>query len=463
MAPAQGGMNAADAFKMKPGRTNAWLVQLAIAGWLVLAAGAGPSAAAADPDVDGLLSEPLSLAQSVATTTYVLAPEADATVDSTSPDSNSGREAGLEVHRGWPPARTYLRFSLPPMDGPIVWATLQLHPETSSLDGFSVHPEWDRTWGENSITYANAPAWDAESADVSTVEAGVVRNVDVTGLIRDRGPVSFVLTTDGAATSSPIRFSSRESSHPPRLVVRTLPAPVFADDFQTAGGPNNLVTNEHAFWNLRDLLAVRSSDWEVTSGSLFSRRGVASTGVPDLTAPDRYSLDSTGSGVFRMRTVRSNFGDNLQVLHARINDFHGFAERPAVPWDGVVVWPRYATEFNLYFAYALRKDGKVSLTKKCPGGDPNGRSYYNGGTYYGLTPETSVAPTVLGRWYSLATSAKDNVDGSVTISLYRGGEVVAQATDRGTGCPPIHGPTKLGLRADNVDASFSHYGVSPLP
>jgi hypothetical protein len=164
-----------------------------------------------------------------------------------------------------------------------------------------------------------------------------------------------------------------------------------------------------------------------------------------------------------MRTARSDFRDNLQVLHARINDFSGFPERPAEPWDGIVLWPRYASETNLYFAYALRKDGKVSLTKKCPGGNPGDPNVYNGGTYYDLTPETYQVPTILGKWYSLATSAQDNDDGSVTISLYRGGKVVAQATDGGIGCPPIHGPTKVGLRADNADASFSHYGVTPLP
>jgi hypothetical protein len=236
-----------------------------------------------------------------------------------------------------------------------------------------------------------------------------------------------------------------------------------SDDFEVPLGLNSLITNEYAFWSVRDLLAVRSPRWNVTSGSLFSKNGVGWTGVPDLTAPDRYSQSSTGSSVFRMPTARGDFGNVLQTVSARINSFHGFPDRPAVAWDGVVLWPRYVTEFNLYFGYALRKDGRVSLTKKCPGGSSSNPNYYNGGTYYDLTPETYVAPTALGQWYSLGTSATDNQDGSVTVRLYRSGQVVAQATDSGIGCAPIRAPTKLGIRSDNVDANFTRYEVSTLP
>ena len=39
---------------------------------------------------------------------------------------------------------------------------------------------------------------------------GIVRNVDVTGLIREAGPASFVLTTDGDGTDPSMKFASRE-------------------------------------------------------------------------------------------------------------------------------------------------------------------------------------------------------------------------------------------------------------
>ena len=247
-------------------------------------------------------------------------------------------------------------------------------------------------------------------------------------------------TTPAPTPTRPLRRSDRSD----RPTAPTGGTVLLSDNFEVPLGLNSLITNEYAFWNLSDLLAVRAPRWEMTSGSLFSKNGVGWTGVPDLTAPDRYSQRSTGSSVFRLRTARSDFGNVLQTASARINGFYGFPDRPAVAWDGVVLWPRYLTEFNLYFAYALRKDGRVSLTKKCPGGTSGDPNYYNGGTYYDLTPETYYAPTVLGQWYSLATSAKDNPDGSVTIKLYRDGNVVAQATDSGSAA------RRSGRRASSV-------------
>jgi hypothetical protein len=393
-------------------------------------------------------------------TIYRLAPEADATVISSSPHANYGADKSLEAHNPSPSARAYLRFSLPPLDGPILAATLRVGPEASTPDGFSVRRASGAGWEESSITYANAPGWGSVLANSGGLTKDEVSKVDVTKLVKaaGSGPVDLVLTT-----SSTAKLRSRETDYPPKLALMTRSPALFSDDFDTPRGPNNLIANEHALWNPLDVLRVRSPDWQMTSGSFFSQDGVGWTGVPDDVAPDRYSIRSTGSSVFRMRTTRSDFPDNLQSVEARINSFSSAPSRPAVPWDGVVLWPRYKTEFNLYFAYILRKDGKVAITKKCPGGDPNGPNYYNGGTYYALSEEIYHAPTVLGDWYQLATSAQDNADGSVTITLYRGGDVAAQATDTGVGCTPIHAPTRLGLRADNVDANFSEYRVTALP
>jgi hypothetical protein len=128
-----------------------------------------------------------------------------------------------------------------------------------------------------------------------------------------------------------------------------------------------------------------------------------------------------------------------------------------------VIWPRYKTEFNLYFAYILRKDGQIAITKKCPGGSTSDPNYYNGGIYHYLVPDFFHATTTVGQWYRIGASAKDNPDGSVTVKIYRSGNVVAQSTDTGVGCAPIRGPAKLGLRSDNVDANLSHYVVTAEP
>ncbi len=86
-----------------------------------------------------------------------------------------------------------------------------------------------------------------------------------------------------------------------------------------------------------------------------------------------------------------------------------------------------------------------------------GGGHYNNGTYFGLTPERFHAETVPGTWYRLATEAVDNADGSVTIRLYRDGQLVAQATDTGVGCAPIRGAARLGIRGDNTDFNIKNY------
>jgi hypothetical protein len=233
------------------------------------------------------------------------------------------------------------------------------------------------------------------------------------------------------------------------------------DGFSHPNGPNQLIANEWAYWNRWDPERIRSTTWAVTSGSLFSVDGVGWTGVPDDRAPDRYSETGTDSQVFRLHTVRGDFGNVEQAVDVRINGFAHSAKRPAHPWDGVVLWPRFVSPFHLYFAYLLRKDGRVEITKKCPGRIPGG-SYYNRGSYFTLAPGRPFRPTIVGRWYHLASAVQDNPNGSVTIRVFRGGVLAAAATDHGVGCPPIRGQTHLGIRADNVDANFAGYIVTEL-
>jgi hypothetical protein len=232
---------------------------------------------------------------------------------------------------------------------------------------------------------------------------------------------------------------------------------LMSDDFASANGPNGLITNQHAFWS-SDPGSVRSPLWQMTSGSLFSTDGLGWSGVPDSVVPDATSSNGSGSRVFRLRTARDDFGSVRQAVSVRINAFVPLAQ--GTTWDGVVLWPRYGTEFALYFAYLLRRDGRVQLTKKCPGEVPGGE-YYNGGTYFPLTVERgSGESTQSGRWYRLGTEVSDNADGSVTITGSRDGATVLQATDDGVGCPPLRGPGRLGVRADNTDFNLDAYRVT---
>jgi hypothetical protein len=266
---------------------------------------------------------------------------------------------------------------------------------------------------------------------------------------RGRRPVSVASRAAGSARRPALEIVTTGSA--PADPARPL---LLADDFNAANGPHGLITNEAALWSPGPG-AVNSPTWEMTSGSLFTRGGVGWSGPPDHANPDHLSSNGTGSAVFRLPTRRADFTAVRQQVWVRVNRFASGAR----PWDGVVLWPRYQTEFSLYFAYLLRRDGAVQITKKCPGRRPGG-GYYNGGTYFYLTPDTvRIGPTGLGQWYLLATEVTDNADGSVTIRAYRDGALVARATDRGLGCAPIHGPSRLGIRGDNTDFSLTGYRV----
>jgi hypothetical protein len=232
------------------------------------------------------------------------------------------------------------------------------------------------------------------------------------------------------------------------------------DDFRSAYGPNGLITNQFAFW-APEAPGVRSPLWEVTSGSLFSREGHGWTGVPDAAVPNAFSTNGTGSLVFRLRTRWTDFGSVRQEVSVRVNALTP-TSAGGEPWDGVVLWPRYESEFALYFAYVLRRDGRVQLTKKCAGQVPGG-DYHNGGTYFPLTAYgVSGPPLELGAWTRLATEVHDEPDGAVTVRAFRDGRVVARAVDRGTGCAPLHGPARLGVRGDNADFDLDDYRVAAL-
>lgn len=231
-------------------------------------------------------------------------------------------------------------------------------------------------------------------------------------------------------------------------------AVLLQDDFGSANGPNGLITNEYGYWNPWDALAVRSNNWWMGSGSFFSRNGVGTSGSPDSTAPDRYSERSTNSATFRLHTQRADFGSVRQEVSVKVNSWTTATQG----YEGVVLWPKFVNGQSLYFAYILRKDGKLAMNKKCPGLVAGG-DYYQGGSYFPLVNERYYEPTVPGRWYRLSTTVRDNPDGSVSLAMYRDGIKVMEAVDKGVGCAPLRGGARLGIRGDNTDFSLNNYVV----
>lgn len=250
------------------------------------------------------------------------------------------------------------------------------------------------------------------------------------------------------------------------------PGTPMVDGFETANGPNALITNEYAGWHSSDTTAVQSSVWRSDGGSLFSVPTTGPNGEPvqaaytgklDNTSADRYSQSYTHSNKMRFWTKASGYG-NVK-LEASIKPL-AWGEGVPSTWGGFKFYLNRevgSTESGFYTAEPYIKDGHVYIQKKCLG-DTGGGNYSTGGTYYLLASKSGFS-TPLGSWQRIAATSRTSSDGSVTISLYRDGVLVLQAVDRGvrsdgTGCAPLSAG-HVGFRSDFLQYYLDDFAITP--
>jgi hypothetical protein len=255
-------------------------------------------------------------------------------------------------------------------------------------------------------------------------------------------------------------------------VETLLPGAPMVDGFETANGPNGLITNEYAGWHSSDTTGVQSSVWRSDGGSLFSAPTTgpngeaiqaAYTGKLDSNAADRYSETSTHSNKMRFWTKAAGYED--VKLEAGIKPLGWGAGVPST-WGGFKFYLRRekgVTESGFYTAEPYIYDGHAYIQKKCLG-DTGGGTYSTGGTYYLLASKGSI-DVPLGGWHKIAATARTNSDGSVTIELFRDGALVLTAVDRGirsdgTGCPPLTAG-HVGFRSDFLQYYLDDFAVTP--
>ncbi|MGE0218582.1 hypothetical protein [Mycolicibacterium sp.] len=220
----------------------------------------------------------------------------------------------------------------------------------------------------------------------------------------------------------------------------TTPA-ALSDSF---AGPDGLIAAEHQ-------PATDGSPWTVTSGSLFRSGGAGWTGVPDAGG----APGSTGSAVFRMVSTDRSFGDVDMTLTLEVVRLVSTPRTPARDYDGAHLWVRYRSPEELYAVSVDRRDGRMIIKKKCPGGPSNG------GTYHDLSPYVPGAPIPFGRRQQVMVAVRDLPDGSVAVNATRDG-IAVSAVDTGVGCPPLTGGGGVGLRGDNSELRFTDLIVEPL-
>ncbi len=138
--------------------------------------------------------------------------------DATNPTGGIGNDGGDRAMRDASHSMTYLRFRLEVPGKPIM-AKLRLHvtpgSNANSNDAGDVYVT-DQPWEETTITYNNRPALAEKVGDLGAVTLDKVEERVLQLDLRGRDEVSLVLepTTTDAAT-----FYSRESEHPPQLIV----------------------------------------------------------------------------------------------------------------------------------------------------------------------------------------------------------------------------------------------------
>ncbi|GAB3280778.1 hypothetical protein GCM10027589_07840 [Actinocorallia lasiicapitis] len=215
---------------------------------------------------------------------------------------------------------------------------------------------------------------------------------------------------------------------------------------ETFGGPDRLLTNAYANWNPNDGNSKKSSIWQVTGGSIFVRNGVGYSGYPDSDEPNAESSNGTGSNIFRADTKRRDMKDVKVDLKLR-----NLGLRSGGPdTDGVHVWLRYQTQFELYVVSLNRRDNSVVIKKKLTGGDSNG------GTYHELGKAGYSVP--YGAWQSFSVTIRSTEGGgAATITVSKEGRQLLQVTDRGTGGHVITNPGAVGIRADRCEFEFTDF------
>ncbi len=151
-----------------------------------------------------------------AASTLTFTPVADSYVSASYPSTNYGTSTALRVD-GSPDVHSYLRFTVSGLNGQtITAASLQVYSNASNSAGLTAKTVADNTWGETTITYNNMPALGSTLGSTGSIPGSGWVTMDVSSYVKAEGTYSFGVITPGSIGFS---FGSRESTHPPKLIV----------------------------------------------------------------------------------------------------------------------------------------------------------------------------------------------------------------------------------------------------
>src|SRR6266508_3359093 len=143
---------------------------------------------------------------------------ADAYVAGDLPTTNYGLLTTLRTDAS-PDVRSYLRFNVQGLNGPVTKATLRVYANSTNSLGYQVRSVSDNTWVESTINYSNAPAVGSVLSTSGATSANTRTSADVTAHITGNGTYSLGLTSLSSTGTS---LASRESgANAPQLIIET--------------------------------------------------------------------------------------------------------------------------------------------------------------------------------------------------------------------------------------------------
>jgi hypothetical protein len=376
----------------------------------------------------GLL--PVEAAPAATQRTFV--PVADAYVTSARPRKNFGTARTLRVD-GSPVTRSYLAFNLQGLGDPVSRAFLFVYAENGAPRGYGVRRASGKAWSESRLTYANAPGVSRVLASQRRFRGARWTRVDVTGLVRDNGLVSFALTTSSRST---LRVASSESTRSPQLVLET----DTASPAVTITSP----ANDTSFTNPQTvkITASASDDVRVRKVEFYNGGTLKRT---DKSNPFTYdwSLTSAHNGMHTWTAKAYDSVGNSSVsapvdLHVQIGQTPPDTSLPSTPGT-LAATSKSETSVSLAWSPSTDNAGVA------------GYRVYSNGSLVGSTTTTSFAVTGLtcGTNYTFAVEAYDGA-GNVSPQAVLSTSTSSCSTSSGT-----------AYYVDGLNGNDTNAGTSP--
>jgi len=153
-------------------------------------------------------SSPVSVTTPAMPSSLIFNVGADTYVNSSNPTTNYGSAIVWRTNSS-PVLNGYLRFTVQGLAGYTVQhAYLKVYANSSGSAGIKSLAVADNSWGENTITYNNAPPMGAVLGTSGAFTSGTWVTIDVTSYITGEGTYSFGITTPG---TTQISFAAKES------------------------------------------------------------------------------------------------------------------------------------------------------------------------------------------------------------------------------------------------------------